>query len=123
MKNLILVCLVMIGLIGCGLTQDSIVIPADKYKANYDKMFEAAITAGVKQGFKPTYQDKKQGLITLERFVNRDDTFTINITFGNVAGGQGFEMTARSSDMNPTIGLLVNPIKEAILQAAGMPLK
>lgn len=124
-KLMALVAFIMfIGLIGCGISTGSLIIPDDKYKANYEKMFDAALTAGVKEGYKPTYQDKKSGLITMEKFFSKDTMFTINIRFGDVPGGQGFEIKgiAAGDAFNPFISGETNRVKNAILQAAGIPL-
>lgn len=125
-KLMVLVAFVLVvGLISCGYNRkDLLVIPDDKYKANYDKMFDAALSTSVKLGYKPTYQDKNSGMISLEKDMGIGDIFKIIINFGNVQGGKGFEISGAAAPM--TIGSSngerdLITIKNAISRTAGMP--
>ena len=74
MKGLLLISVfIFIGCAGLNIAywdigQDfSSIIPLEYYKKNYNKMFDAAIQSGVKEGFNVAYQDKQNGLISLEK--------------------------------------------------------
>lgn len=112
---------ILIGLVGCGFAAKSIIIPESKYTANYDKMFEAAISAGAGLGYHPEYQDKKTGVIKLLHQVG-STAYRITVQFGRLEGQTGVKVTgiAGTDLINPFIASEVQKIENAIMQAAGI---
>lgn len=119
--------LITTALFGCFATWEfgrdfSFIVPTEKYSSRYDKMFDVAVTTGVKEGFTPTFQDKKSGLITLERAKGLGtcdaDGLHIKVQFGNVQNSKGFVVSGQTLCMNPMgFGRNIDAIKNAIFQA------
>lgn len=77
--NLVLV--LSIILMGCGtILRGPMTLPMDKYKSNYDKMFEAAIAAAAKDEFSVEYQDRKNGLLKFHKKIGAENS-RVNVQF------------------------------------------
>ncbi|HZX36551.1 MAG TPA: hypothetical protein VFF54_08715 [Thermodesulfobacteriota bacterium] len=107
MKGLLLISVfIFIGCAGLNIAywdigQDfSSIIPLEYYKKNYNKMFDAAIQSGVKEGFNVAYQDKQNGLISLEKLKGSGtcdaDGWHIQIQFGKVDGYKAWDIKTKT---------------------------
>lgn len=110
-----------IVLSGCPFAIKDVPMSEEKYKANYDNMFEAAIDAGTTLGYHVEFKDKEKGMIKLLKKVMSND-YRILVQFGNLRsyGGQlGFQVFGQTKDIvNPFINSEVQEIIAAINRAA-----
>lgn len=119
--------IIILTLIGCAFAIKPTVVHEEKYIANYDKMFEAAINAGAGLGYHPEFKDKKQGMIKLLKKVMTNE-YRITVQFGKLesyGGKLGFQVSGQAAKdiVNPFISNEVQKITDAINKAAEIEIK
>ena len=113
--------IMIIILTGCPFSIKPVLVPEENYKANYDKMFKAAIDAGTTLGYHVEFKDKERGMIKLLKQI-MDNNYRITVQFGKLrtyGGKLGFQVYGQAKDIvNPFIGKEVQEITDAINKAA-----
>ena len=113
--------IMIIVLTGCPFAIKPVLVPEENYKANYDKMFEAAINAGITLGYHAEFEDKEKGMIKLLKKI-MSNNYRITVQFGELrsyGGKLGFQVFGQTKDIvNPFIEREVQQITDAISKAA-----
>lgn len=106
------------------------------FKKTYGSMFDAALQAGVKVGYTPTFQDRKAGVITLEKKWVSDliyitgstserpqRVYTISVMLDSAINGPGFSVTGKAmpaGDVPSSFENEILDVRNAVMRASGV---
>jgi len=113
----VLIIVFLFAVTGCGLATSIQGTHIDSQ--NYDAAFEGAISKGLELGYTPVYEDKKRGVLQLERDRGHGSKFFLTVKFK--PNGKSTDVVVSSRDTESVSAYIPDPFAarevESMLQA------